>query len=62
MTRNQARKLIEFIRRHYDYVSQEDYFAFCDLVLDAVVHDANQQRFADKLAMEYPDMFESVAS
>ena len=57
MTKNQALGFVDFICRHYDYVSQEDYFVLCDLILQAVVHDANQKGFARELAAKYPDMF-----
>lgn len=57
MTKAQACKLVEFIGRHYDSVSQEEYFDLCDMIFETVVHDANQQGYAAALAKKYPHFF-----
>ncbi|MGX8696349.1 MAG: hypothetical protein ACSW8D_08195 [Prevotella sp.] len=57
MTKAQANKLSEFIVRHYDSVSQEEYFELCDIILQAIVHDANQQGWAKSIAIRFPQLF-----
>jgi len=58
MTKKQAVKIIEFIRWHYDCVSQEDWFDFCDMVIEAIVQSANKGGYARSLTDMYPDFFE----
>ena len=57
MTKTQATKLIDFIRRHYDMVGQEEYFDLCDLIIDAVEHDVNASSWGKAFANENPDFF-----
>ena len=57
MTKTQACKIIDFIRRHYDCVGQEDWFDLCDLLMEVVVHDANQGNYARAMVAKYPDFF-----
>ena len=58
MTKTQATKLSEFIVRHYDFVSQEDCFELCNIIIEAIVHDANQQGYARAIVEKYPQLFE----
>lgn len=57
MTKTQASKLSEFIVKHYDSVSQEEYFELCDIILEAIVHDANQQGYAKAIVSKFPQLF-----
>jgi len=60
MTKEQACKLVGFINNHYDMVSQEEYFDFCEMVFDVVITDANKGGWASGLCKEYPDLFKAV--
>lgn len=57
MNKKQAIEIIEFIRWHYDCVGQEDWFDFCEMVLDAIVTSANRNGYAQALMDKYPDFF-----
>ena len=58
MTKTQATNVIDFILNHYDMVSQEEWFDFCELVIDCVVHDANAGGYARALVDRYPELFD----
>lgn len=60
MTKAQANKILDFIRRHFDMVGQEDYFDLCDLLFEVIEHDANAGRYAAALAKDNPDFFKMV--
>ena len=58
MTLDQADKICEFIEQHYDYVSQESWFDFCELVLKTVCDDANNGGYALPLKKVHPYLFD----
>ena len=49
--------ICNFIEKHYDYVSQEDWFELCDLLLEIVVRDANKNGYSAQLVKEFPEFF-----
>lgn len=57
MTKAQANEIMEFITRHYDYVSQEDYFTLCDMLLATIIDDANKGGYAKSLVEKFPYFF-----
>lgn len=57
MTKKQADQILDFIKSHYDHVSQEDYFELCDMLLETIVSDANKHGFGDQLAKDHPQFF-----
>lgn len=57
MTKETAFEICKFIGDHYDMVRQEDWFKFQDVLLDAVVRDANMGGFAKSLVKEFPYFF-----
>lgn len=57
MTKGQANQILEFIERHYDYVSQEDYFTLCDMLLATIVDDAIKGGYVKSLVEKYPYFF-----
>ena len=59
MREEEAYRVIDFIIAHYDMVSQEEWFEFCDMVLNLIAHQARAQgsAFAANLANDYPELF-----
>lgn len=57
MDKQQAIEIIEFIRHHYDCVSQESWYDFCDMVIEAIVQSANRGGYAGSLVRSYPEWF-----
>ena len=58
MTKRQAEEIVKFIINHYDSCNdQTDWFDFCEMVLDAVVHDAGTGGYAESLVKEFPQVF-----
>ncbi len=57
MNKADGKQLIKFIWEHFDMVSQEEYFEFCELVADVVVKAANKDGWAGELVDEFPQMF-----
>ena len=57
MTKTDANNILDFIRRHYDMVSQEDWFDLCDMLIEVIGNDANRSTWGRKLAEENPDFF-----
>lgn len=57
MTKKQADEILNFIKRHYDCVGQEDYFELCDMLLETIVSDANKQGYGARLAKDHPQFF-----
>lgn len=60
MTKQKAINLVSFIENHFDMVSQEEWFDFCEMVFDVVVRDATMQGYADELVKRFPSFFEIV--
>lgn len=57
MKKKDAFRIVEFIENHFDYVSQEEYFELCDMLLGMVVDSANSHGYAASLTGEFPHMF-----
>ena len=58
MTKRQAEEIVKFIINHYDSCNdQTDWFDFCEMVLDAVVHDASKGGYSASLVKEFPQVF-----
>ena len=57
MTKGQANQILEFIKRHYDCVSQEDYFTLCDMLLATIVDDAIKGGYVKSLVEKYSYFF-----
>ena len=57
MTKGQASQILEFIARHFDYASQEDYFTLCDMLLATIADDANKGGYAKSLVEKFPFFF-----
>jgi len=58
MKKAEAFKIAKFAEEHYDYVSQEDWFDFCDMVLGMVVEEANGRGYARELVEKHPALFQ----
>ena len=57
MDKSNAEKVLEFVENHYDYVSQEEWFDFCDMLLGMIVDSANKKGWAAELVENYPSFF-----
>ena len=57
MKKKDAFALTDFVAKHDDFVSQEDWFEFSGMVLDLVIEEANRRGYAAELAEKYPWMF-----
>lgn len=57
MTKQKAIRLVSFIENHFDMVSQEEWFDFCEMVFDVVVRDATTNGYADELVKRFPSFF-----
>lgn len=60
MTKQKAINLVSFIENHFDMVSQEEWFDFCEMVFDVVVRDAAMQGYAEELVKRFPSFFEII--
>ena len=57
MNKADAIKVVSFIEEHYDYVSQEDWFEMCEMLMGMVVDSANKRGWAKELCERFPYMF-----
>ena len=57
MTKQKAIRLFSFIENHFDMISQEEWFDFCEMVFDVVVRDATMQGYIEELVKRFPSFF-----
>ena len=52
-----AAKVLDFIEKHYDFISQQDWFEFCDMLMGMAAESANRDGWAEGLAERHPKFF-----
>lgn len=57
MNKTTAFEICDFIQQHYDAVWQEDWFELQEILLNAVVVDANRGGYAKALVEKYQHFF-----